>query len=171
MSWSDGYNYCLLQRGTGYYEDSEDSQSSQETDSSQTSQENDSSQEVRDHLNLWSCILDEAQERHEVPHDALVDEYKRNGDSENVAHLKAQNALLPLYRKELRKVQWMRAMKKDYTFQKVMETQKDLKDTDGFVWLESTELATDSGNSCLIKCLWSNPFHKMKTKAAMFCSQ
>ena len=34
-------------------------------------------------------------------------------------------------------------MKKDYTFQKVMETQKDLKDTDGFDWLESTELAID----------------------------
>ena len=103
MSWSDGYNYCLLQRGSGYYEDSEDSQSSQETDSSQ---------EVTEHLNPWSRILDEAQERHEVQLDALVDEYKRNGDSENVAHLKAQNALLPLYRKELRKVlleylQWM----------------------------------------------------------------
>ena len=27
-------------------------------------------------------------------------------------------------------VQWMRAMKKDYTLQKVIETQKDLKDTD-----------------------------------------
>ena len=83
----------------------------------------------RPSLNPWSRILDEAQERHEVQLNALVDEYKRNGDSENVAHLKAQNALLPLYRKELRKVlleylQWMRAMKKDYTFQKVMETQK-----------------------------------------------
>ena len=123
-------------------------QSSQETDSSQSSQETDSSQEVTEHLNPWSRILDEAQERHEVQLNALVDEYKRDGDSENVAHLKAQNALLPLYRKELRKVfleylQWMRAMKKDYTFQKVMETQKDLKDTDGFDWLESTELAID----------------------------
>ena len=119
MSWSDGYNYCLLQRGNGYYEDSEDSQSSQETDSSQ---------EVTEHLNPWSRILDGAQERNEVQLDALVDEYKRNGDAENVAHLKAQNALLPLYRKELRKVlleylQWMRAMKRDYIFQKVMETQ------------------------------------------------
>ena len=37
----------------------------------------------------------------------------------------------------------MQAMKKDYTLQKVMETQKDLKDTDGFVWLELTELAID----------------------------
>ena len=34
-------------------------------------------------------------------------------------------------------------MKKDYTFQKVMETQKDLRDMDGFDWLESTELAID----------------------------
>ena len=34
-------------------------------------------------------------------------------------------------------------MKKDYTFQKVMETQNDLKDTDGFDWLESTKLAID----------------------------
>ena len=37
----------------------------------------------------------------------------------------------------------MRAMKKDYTFEKVMETQNDLKDTVGFDWLESTELAID----------------------------
>ena len=37
----------------------------------------------------------------------------------------------------------MWAMKNDYTFQKVMETLKDLKDTDGFDWWESTELAID----------------------------
>ena len=83
MSWSDGY--CPLQRGNGYYEHSEDSQSSQETDSSQ---------EMREHLNPWSRILDEAQERHEVQLDALVDEYKRNGDSENVAHLKLKSRTL-----------------------------------------------------------------------------
>ena len=104
MSWSDGYNYCLLQRGNGYYEDSEDPQSSQEMDSSQSSRETDSSREGTEHLNTWSRILDEAQERHKVRLDALVDEYKRNRDSENEAHLKAQNALLSLHRKELRKV-------------------------------------------------------------------
>ena len=100
--------------------------------------------------------------RHEVQLNALVDEYQRNGDSENVAHLKAQNALLPLYRKELRKVlleylQWMRAMKKDYTFQKVMETQKDLKDTDGFDWLESTELAIDKRKFLLNRLFVKQP--------------
>ena len=57
MSWSDGYNDHLLQRGNGSYEDSENSQSSQETDSSQ---------EVTEYLNPWSRILDEAQERHKV---------------------------------------------------------------------------------------------------------
>ena len=57
-----------------------------------------------DDLNPWSRILDEAQERHEVQLNALFDEYERSWDSENVAHLKAQNALLPLYRKELRKL-------------------------------------------------------------------
>ena len=103
MSWSNGYNYCLLQRGNGYYEDSEDSQSSQKTDSSQSSHETDSSQEVTEHLNPWSRMLDEAQERHEAQLNALVDEYQRNGDSENVAHLKAQNALLPSLQKRTEK--------------------------------------------------------------------
>ena len=103
MSWSDGYNYFPFQRGNENYEDSEDSQSSQETDSSQSGQETDSSQDVTGRLKPCSRTLDEAQERHEV------DECKRNkrnkdGDSENVAHLKAQIAHQPLYRKELRKV-------------------------------------------------------------------
>ena len=153
MSWSDDYNYCLLQRGNRYYEDSEDFQSSQKKDSSQ---------EGTEHLNPWSRILDEAQEPHEVQLNALVDENKRNGDSENVAYLKVQNALLPLYRKELRKVlleylRWMRATKKDYTFQKVMETQKELKDTDGFDWLESIELAIDKRKFLLNRLFVEQP--------------
>ena len=41
--------------------------------------------------------------------------------------VKAENALVPVYRKELRKVllenlQWMRAMKKDPILKKLMET-------------------------------------------------
>ena len=64
----------------------------------------------------------------------LVNEYEQNGDSSEVARIKADNALVLVYRKELRKVfldylQWMHAMKKDSTFQKVMQTQKDLRDT------------------------------------------
>ena len=118
--------------------------------------------EWQEHLNPWLRILDEAQERREVQLNALVDKYQRNADSENVAHLKAQNTLLPLYRRELRKVlleylQWMQAMKKDYTFQKVMETQKDLKDTDEFDWLESTELAIDKQKFLLNRLFVKQP--------------
>ena len=56
--------------------------------------------------------------------------------------------MLPVYREELRKVlleymQWIHALKKDSTFRKVMETQKDVKDTEEYDWLESTELAID----------------------------
>jgi len=101
MSLRDNYNDYLLQRGNGNFEDSDDCHS----EDSQSSQETDSSQEVTERLNPSSRILDKAQELHEVQFNALVNEYERNGDSENpLAHLKAQNALLPLYRKELRKV-------------------------------------------------------------------
>ena len=92
----------------------------------------------------------------------LINEYEGNGDSENVARVKAENALLPVYRKELRKVllenlQWMRAMKKDPTFKKVMETQKELKDTEGFDWLESTELAIDKRKFLLNRLYQQQP--------------
>ena len=95
-----------------------------------------------------SRILDEAEKRHETQLNALINEYEGDGDSENMARIKAGNALVTVYRKELRKVllenlQWMRAMKTDPTFKKVMETQKELKDTEGCDWLESTELAVD----------------------------
>ena len=51
-----------------------------------------------------------------------------------MARIKSENALLPVYRKELRKalseyLQWMCALKKDSTFLKVMENQKERKDT------------------------------------------
>ena len=69
--------------------------------------------------------------------------------------IKAENAVLPVYRKGLRKVllehlQWMHVMKKDSTFKKVMETQKKLKDSEGFDWLKSTELDIDKGKFLLI---------------------
>ena len=65
-----------------------------------------------------------------------------------MARVKTENALVTVFRKELTKIllenlQWMRAMLKDPTFKKVMETQKELKDSEGFDWLESTELAID----------------------------
>jgi len=135
--WNSNLHYNLIQKGAGKYEEREVS-----------SQGTESSQEETESLEPWSRIFDEAEKCHETQLNALINEYEGNKDSENVARVKAENALLPVYRKELRKVllenlQWMRAMKKDPTFKKVMETQKELKDTEGFDWLESTELAID----------------------------
>ena len=56
----------------------------------------------------------------------------------------------------------MRAMKKDYTFQKVIETQKDLKDTDEFDWLESTELVIDKRKFLLNRFFVKQPIPQDK---------
>ena len=135
--WNSSLRYNLIQKGARKYEEREVS-----------SQGTESSQEETESLEPWSRIFDKAEKRHETQLKTLINEYEGNGDSENVARVKAENALLPVYRKELRKVllenlQWMCAMKKDPTFKKVMETRKELKDTEGFDWLESTELAID----------------------------
>ena len=156
---STGYT-LYLQQGAGKYEDSEESDFSQESEVS--SQGTESSQEETENLAPWLRILDEAEKRHETQLNARINEYEGNGDSENVARVKAENALLPVYRKELRKVllenlQWMRAMKKDPTFKKVIETQKELKDTEGFDWLESTELAIDKRKFLLNRLYQQQP--------------
>ena len=149
-----------LQRGAGNYEDSEESDFSQ--GSQVSSQGTESSQEETENLAPWLRILDEAEKRHKTQLNSLINEYEGNGDSENVALVKAENALLPVYRKELRKVplenlQWMRAMKKDPSFKKVIETQKELKDTEEFEWLESTELAIDKRKFLLNRLYQKQP--------------
>ena len=111
---SAGYT-LYLQQGAGKYEDSEESDFSQESEVS--SQGTESSQEETENLAPWLGILGEAEKRHETQLNALINEYEGDGDSENVAPVKAETALLPVYRKKLRKVllenlQWMRAMKK-----------------------------------------------------------
>ena len=101
---SAGYN-LYLQQGTGNYEDSEESDLSHQSGDSQNSQETNSSQEKGALLNPWSRILDETEQCHEAHLNASINEYMHgNGDSGNVARVKAENALVPVYRNELRKV-------------------------------------------------------------------
>ena len=154
-----------LQQGTGNYEDSEESDFSQE--SKVSNQGTESSQEETENLAPWLRILDEAEKRHKTQLNALINEYEGNGDSENVTLVKAENALLPVYRKELRKVllenlQWMCALKKDPIFTKVIKTQKELKDTEGFDWLESTELAIDKRKFLLSRLYQKQPIPQDK---------
>ena len=113
------YNGCFKQ-GKGDFDNSDsESPISQESEVSQTRQETDSSQVKTEYLNPWSRIQDEALKRHEGQLNALISEYEENEDSDNVVRVKAEKALLPVYRKDLRKVlleylQWVRAMKKKF---------------------------------------------------------
>ena len=65
-------------------------------------------------------------------------------------------------RKELTKVplqylKWVRPMKKDSSFRKVMEAHKKLKDTERFDCLESTELAIDKRKFLLNRLYQKQP--------------
>ena len=99
--WKSSHHYNLLQQSSGNYEDSEESDFSHENEVSQASWGTQSSQEETESLEPWSRIFDEAEKRHETQLNVLIN---GNGESENVARVKAENALVPLYRKELRKV-------------------------------------------------------------------
>ena len=163
-------HHILLQQSHGNLEaKSEESDFSQESKVSQASQGTQSSQEETEHLEHWSRIFDEAEKRHETQLNALINEYEGNGDSENVARIKAENALFLVYRKEMRKVlleylQWMRATKKDPTFRKVMEIQKERKDTQGFDLLESTELAIEKRKFLLNRLYEKQPIPQDEDK-------
>ena len=63
----------------------------------------------------------------------------------------------------------MRAMKKDPTFKKVMETQKELKDTEGFDWLESTELAIDKRKFLLNRLYEKQPIPQHQDQTYYEC--
>ena len=130
--WNGNHHYSLLQQGAGNYEDSEESDFSQE--SGLSSWPRNRVFPRRALQEPWSCTFDEAEKCHQTQLNALINQYEEDGDSENVARVKAENALLPVYRKELRKVlleylQRMRTMSKGPTFRKLIETQKELKDT------------------------------------------
>ena len=60
-------------------------------------------------------------------------------------------------------------MKKDPTFKKVMETQKELKDTEGFDWLESTELAIDKRKFLLNRLYQKQPIPKDQDQTYYEC--
>ena len=124
-----------------------------------------SSQEGDKNIDPSSRIQDEVWNRHEAQLEAPINDYEQHGDSCEVARVKAANALLPVYRNELRKVlldylQWVHAMKKDSTARKVMESRDELKDTEGYDWVKSTELAIDKRKSLLNRLFVKQPVPK-----------
>ena len=63
-----------------------------------------------ENLEPWSRIFDKAEKRDETQLNELINEYEGNGDSENVARVKAENAVLPVYNVKIQKdlIRWNR---------------------------------------------------------------
>lgn len=79
----------------------------------------------------WGRLQSEAIKRHEEEWEDLVQKYKKNGDGDEVAKVKAGNTLVPYFRKELREVvfehlKWMHNLKKTTIYKKLMETKRNL---------------------------------------------
>ena len=93
--WNSNLHCNLRQQGAGKYEEGEESEVS--------SQEMESWQEKTEDLEPWSRIFDKAEKRHETQLNELINEYEGNGDSENAARVKAENALLSVCNLKIQK--------------------------------------------------------------------
>ncbi|XP_031571410.1 uncharacterized protein LOC116305604 [Actinia tenebrosa] len=83
----------------------------------------------------WSALVREATDRHQEEFEGQMENYLHEGESEESAAVKAHNSMLPVYRKELKKVlleklELMHTLKKDPYFRKIMKTRQELMDTD-----------------------------------------
>ena len=97
-------------------------------------------------IDVWERIRTEAIEKHQQEWEVLVQRYKQNGDSDEVAEAKANNSLIPTYSKELREVlfeqlKWVHHLRKDPTYKKIMATKRNLMDVEDYGWEEATESA------------------------------
>ena len=118
--------------------------------------------------NVWERLQEEAINRHQEEWQALMEKYKHSGDSVEVAEAKASNALVPTYRKELREVffehlKWMHYMKKDPSYKKVMETRKNLMNSEDYSWDEATESAINQRKFLLNKMFSKQEVPKQTT--------
>ena len=136
-------------------EEDEDDESEDKEDDETEDEENDEPEEEEDEepeggddeeKNPWAGIQEQVEERHKEKLEALITEFQKIGDSQEVAAVKAYNSLLPLYREDLKDVlleelKWIRALKKDSIYQAVVATRDELMAEKGYDWLESTQLA------------------------------
>ena len=141
--------------------------SEDENESPQSTPESSDSEEIDDGENVWDKLQDEAINRHHDEWQALVLQFEGNGDNNNLASVKATNALIPKYRKELREVlfeqlQWIHNLKRDRMYQKVMETKQHLIDTENFDWNEAIQTAIHKRKFLLNKLFVKQPLPEAK---------
>ena len=136
--------------------------SEDETESPQSSPDTSDSEESDDDENVWEKIQYEAINRHDDEWQTLVSKFEANGDNEKLAAVKAHNALVPKYRKEFRQVlfeqlQWIRKLRRNPMYQKVMETKQHLIDSERFDWNEAVQTAIHQRKFLLNKLFKPQP--------------
>ena len=125
-------------------EDEEDGEPEEKEDEEPEEEENEEPEGGEDEeKNPWVGIREDVEERHKKKLEALITEFQKSGDSEEVVAVKAYNSLLPLYREDLKDVlleelKWIRALKKDTIYREVVATRDELMEEKGYDWLEST---------------------------------
>ena len=130
-------------------ESSQDVSSDEENEidsSSESEQDSDAESDDSEPSWYWQSLIDEAVVRHEEEKTEIVEKLLYDGATQEYAKRVAYNKMLPILRKELRsvlaeKLEWMHALKRDFYFQKVMKTRKELLDSGDYEWLEATKLA------------------------------
>ena len=128
-------------------DDEEDGEPEEEEDEEPEEEEDEEPEGGEDEeKNPWVGIREDVEEQHKKKLEALITEFQKSGDSEEVAAVKAYNSLLPLYREDLKDVlleelKWIRALKKDPIYREVVATKDELMEETGYDWLESTQPA------------------------------
>ena len=95
-------------------EDEEDGEPEEEEDEEPEEEEDEEPEGEEDEKKSMGRGED-VEERHKKKLEALITEFQKSGDSEEVAAVKVYNSLLPLYREDLKDVlleelKWIRAM-------------------------------------------------------------
>ena len=129
----------------------------EEESSLDSSDSEDSGEEGTD---VWSRIQDKAMKRHDEEYKELLEKHLENGDSEEVAEIKAENALVPTYRKEFREVlfeelKWIHNLKKEPIYKKIVETKDNFVHNDDYDWEEAMESAINK-RKYLLKGFFAN---------------
>ena len=121
------------------FSSTQDENESDSTDESDAHNEDDSesgSEEEHDRT-PWKHLVSQAYKDYRKEYNELIEHFQGEGDSVEIAQSKAHNALIKKYRKALREhlvdeVLYFKRLRKTPIYQKVMETKKQIKDSDCF---------------------------------------
>jgi len=118
-------------------------ESSEDADEKEQESETDSEEENAD---PWDQMVFKAYRNYRDKYDELVNNFENEGFSKNSAKAAAHNSLLRKYRKSLREqlvnqLVYIRKLKRDPIYRKIMKTKQDLSDLDDYDEEEALECA------------------------------